>query len=157
MASGYKALSWDAKIDAELAEWPGVAYRREGGRKHQRLYLSFDGRERFVVYPSSPSEYRGLQNKITDIRKELTGLGANRNERRKAKVHREHNRPNRNPLANVAAAPVKPNPFEVLQAIEFAPERVSIWHRAAQAMVAVWRRLKGSVLSTTSAARRVRP
>jgi hypothetical protein len=117
-------VQWDSRIDAELAEWPGVEARREHASKHMRLVLSYGGKERFVIYPSTPSDHRGQLNKIRDIRKELTALGATRNERRKAKVRRTRNRTQREILAHIQTAPVKANPFDALAAIQFSPEPV---------------------------------
>ena len=62
--------------DAELAKWPGVTFRREHKRKHYALVLTFKGRERFVVYPTSPGDRKGHLAHITCVRAELAFLGA---------------------------------------------------------------------------------
>jgi hypothetical protein len=117
-ARGYS----EVRVDAEIAEWPGVqVVRREKTAKHQRLVVRYNDIEKFVVYPLTPSDTRGELNHIQTVRQTLRDMGAVRNERRKAKVRRARNRTQREVLANIQAAPVKPNPFEALAVIQFAP------------------------------------
>jgi hypothetical protein len=137
VASGYS----ETRVDAEVAQWPGAAIlRREKTKRHQRLVLGYNGSERFVIYPLTPSDWRGELNHLQDVRKTLRDMGAKRLAPRKAKVHRNRNRQDRNPLARVEMAPVKANPFEALQAIEFQVPRnpEGLWKR-------MWRKLKGLV------------
>lgn len=120
----------EERVDAEIAEWPGACVlRREKTAKHQRVVLSFKGSERFVVYPLTPSDTRGELNHIQNVRQTLRDMGAVRNERRKAKSHRRRNKPCREALAHIQAAPVKVNPFDALRAIEFAPAKPTLWQR----------------------------
>lgn len=70
---------YDAAVEAELAQWPGVQYRREVRGKHNALVLQVGSLSRFVVYPSSPSDSRrGQQNHLGDVRRTLAALGARR-------------------------------------------------------------------------------
>jgi hypothetical protein len=66
------------KIEAELKQWPGIEGRFEKRAPHPRLHLTFGKRTRFVVIPGSPSDKRGLLNKIRDIRFACAQLGARR-------------------------------------------------------------------------------
>lgn len=64
-------------IEHEIALWPGVGVRFGARRKHREATLSYQGRERFVMYCSSPSDSRrGLKIKIAEVRRTLKELGA---------------------------------------------------------------------------------
>lgn len=69
---------WITKVDAELANWPGVShFRKLGGSRHSRLYLTYGERSRFVVFPSSPCKSpSAILNHIQDVRRTLRELGA---------------------------------------------------------------------------------
>lgn len=118
-------------LEAELREWPGAKFvGLEQGRKHCRLTLSFEGKERFIVLPSTSSCRRAEQNQIRDLRKTLVEIGATRNERRKASARRKRNKPYRPPLAHIRAAPVKENPWDALSAFAVADiPRPTLWLR----------------------------
>lgn len=76
--SGPRHSYEDAAV-REIAEWPGVTHRLEIGGKHKRIYVCFRDAERFVVYPTSPSDaVRGVLYFLTDLRKELRAIGAQR-------------------------------------------------------------------------------
>lgn len=66
-------------IQKELSRWDGVHYRIERGGKHCRLVMQVDGRERFVTFTSTRTDPRGEKNKISDVRRVLHTLGAQRN------------------------------------------------------------------------------
>jgi hypothetical protein len=66
-------------IDRELSSWPDVKYDfHEGGKKHNRLNLSYNGQDRFVVYSKSASDHRAFTNQIADVRRACRALGAQR-------------------------------------------------------------------------------
>lgn len=78
--------------ECELEHWTGVDCRFDVTGKHRRALLSFNGRERFVVFPSSPSDNaRGPLNFLTDLRVELRALGARRVERTPLTERRKRN------------------------------------------------------------------
>src|SRR5690606_17680836 len=86
---------------AELANWPGVTWRREHRGKHLALVLAFDGVSRFVIYPTSPGDtYRGSLNHLRDVRAALSALGAKRVQ--PAKANRPRRRPVTRPLHHEA-------------------------------------------------------
>lgn len=66
-------------IERELAEW-NVGWRvdKRARGKRPRLILHHGGKSRFVVMPGSPSDKRGLLNKVRDIRVACEQLGARR-------------------------------------------------------------------------------
>lgn len=69
--------------EAEIAHWPGVAFRHEHprGKGHPRIVVAFGSRERFVTFPGTPSDsLRGVRNHIADLRKALREMGAERRE-----------------------------------------------------------------------------
>jgi len=63
---------YDDAVEAELAQWPGVQYRRENRGKHNALVLQVGEVSRFVVYPTSPSDSRrGQQNHLGDVHRTM--------------------------------------------------------------------------------------
>ena len=80
---------YDDAVEAELAQWPGVQYRRENRGKHNALVLQVGEVSRFVVYPTSPSDSRrGQQNHLGDVHRTLAALGARRAMEPKAQAPR---------------------------------------------------------------------
>jgi hypothetical protein len=137
----YRALPWDGRVEAEIAEWPGVVVvRREQGRKHQRLYVRFGETERYISYSTSPSDWRAGYKHMADVRRTLADMGATRNERRKSVVRRGRNRPDRPVLNHIPLAPVKADPWQALASIEItvAPPRGGLLREVLE-------RLRGSV------------
>jgi hypothetical protein len=62
---------------AELSKWDGVAgHRFEIGGKHQRLVVETDRGSRFVTLSLTASDFRATKNKVSDLRKVLRALGA---------------------------------------------------------------------------------
>lgn len=95
--SGTRGAYHDA-AEREIACWPGVTFRFEHarGKGHPRIVLGFNGRERFVTFPGTPSDsVRGPANFVTDLRKALRALGAVRSEREAARqvVRQRRGRP----------------------------------------------------------------
>jgi hypothetical protein len=81
-----RATSYDDKMEAELARWPGVTFQRVIRGKHYGLQLTFNGVTRLHVYPSTPSANgRGVLNQISDMRASLKLIGAQRLPEPKAK------------------------------------------------------------------------
>lgn len=78
--------------ERELEHWPDVSCRFDVTGKHRRAILSFSGRERFVIFPTSPSDTaRGHLHFITDLKVELRALGARRVERTPSTERRTRN------------------------------------------------------------------
>lgn len=72
-------LDFTEQATREVRHWPGVSIARvERGKKHNRLHLSYRDKTRFVVFPSSCGDFRGVKNHISAIRHTLIGLGATR-------------------------------------------------------------------------------
>lgn len=113
-AAGYE--NW---IRDEVAEWPGVAVTFGSRSKHNEAVLTFGEVSRFVTYPKTPSDVRGIYNQVAAVRRELAAMGATRNERAKATGPKRE----RNPGAAMRdigvgePAPVKPDPWEALQGL----------------------------------------
>lgn len=62
---------------AELDKWSGVIGRRfEHGGKHQRLVIETETGSRFVTLSLTASDFRATKNKVSDLRKVLRALGA---------------------------------------------------------------------------------
>lgn len=64
-------------ISREVEKHPGVAVEFSSRSKHKQAILTFEGRSRFVMLPSSPGKsHRGINNQLRDVRRELRNLGA---------------------------------------------------------------------------------
>ena len=62
---------------AELDRWDGVrSHRFEYGGKHQRLVVETASGSRFVTLSLTASDFRATKNKVSDLRKVLRELGA---------------------------------------------------------------------------------
>lgn len=62
---------------AELEKWDGViGHRLEYGGKHQRLVVETEKGSRFVTMSLTASDHRATKNKVSDLRKVLRELGA---------------------------------------------------------------------------------
>lgn len=62
---------------SELGKWGGVVgHRFEMGGKHQRLVVETDRGSRFVTLSLTASDRRATKNKVSDLRKVLRELGA---------------------------------------------------------------------------------
>lgn len=61
----------------ELGKWSGVtSHNFERGGKHERLVVATEKGSRFVAMSLTASDHRATQNKISDLRKVLRELGA---------------------------------------------------------------------------------
>ena len=61
----------------ELGKWSGVAsHNFERGGKHERLVVATEKGSRFVAMSLTASDHRATKNKISDLRKVLRELGA---------------------------------------------------------------------------------
>lgn len=64
-------------LEAELAKWRGVvAHRYETGGKHTKLVVETASGSRFLPFTNTKTDPRGELNKISDLRRVLRELGA---------------------------------------------------------------------------------
>lgn len=103
-------------IEREVESWPGATVRFEHGSKHPKAKLTFapEGGEPMTLsrpFPGTPSDNRGLQNCIADVRRTLRQLGAERAKAAPTKVEEEafYRKPN-------DGAAKRPDPFKHEQA-----------------------------------------
>jgi hypothetical protein len=62
---------------AELDKWDGVlGHHFEHGGKHMRLVVETESGSRFVTLSLTASDFRATKNKVSDLRKVLRELGA---------------------------------------------------------------------------------
>jgi hypothetical protein len=124
------ARDYEAAIEREVAEWPGVTLSWEQGAKHPRVVFAFGEQSQFRPYPGTPSDRRGLDMKVTEIRRVLTEMGAARNPRPKSTRERSE----RNPGADMREmpggepAPVIADPWATLRAANAANRRGMVIH-----------------------------
>lgn len=62
-------------LEKELRKWKGVDIRLENG-KHYKLFLTVNGKSKFVLLSKTPSDWRGKLRQVSDVRKTLIDLGA---------------------------------------------------------------------------------
>lgn len=66
------------RLERELQRWPGVKYRLEPGGTHSKLCVTYEHRERRVPVSLTRVPSRGVLNKVTELRRILTTMGAER-------------------------------------------------------------------------------
>lgn len=124
--AAFQRHPYDAAQRAELARWPGVTATHEVRGKHLAVVLSFDGRSRFVIYPTTPGDTaRGADMHVRDLRRELSAIGATRSEVIKAIQRRRrqpprHARPPTIHLGPFSETRLSHDPFAALASIKFA-------------------------------------
>lgn len=66
---------FENRIMAEVAKCPGASAEFGRRRRHPVVYLTVEGRTRYVVYPGSPSDNgHALRNNICEVRRVLAHL-----------------------------------------------------------------------------------
>jgi hypothetical protein len=65
-------------LEKELRKWPGVNYRAEHASRHPRLWVSYGAAERFVPYSFTKVGKYGVMQKLTQLRRTLKDIGAER-------------------------------------------------------------------------------
>lgn len=65
-------------LKKELQRWPGVDHRAEHSGKHPRLWVAYKGEKRFVPFSSTQVGKYGLMQKVTQLRRVLREIGAER-------------------------------------------------------------------------------
>lgn len=66
------------QLEKELRKWPGVNYRAEHTGKHPRLWVNYKGVEQFIPYSFTKVGKYGVMQKLTQLRRTLKELGAER-------------------------------------------------------------------------------
>ncbi|MFY9350508.1 MAG: hypothetical protein WBL20_19255 [Sphingobium sp.] len=108
----------DDDISQEVRHWPGAKVIFEMGGRHGRAILTFQGKEQFVTYSTTPGDkVHGPKNNIAMIRRTLKRLGAIR----VAMAGRAGRKRRRNPSVALfdacpgEPAPIMPDPWEPLR------------------------------------------
>lgn len=139
-----KRTDYDDPVETEIERWPGVTFRREVRAKHFALVLTFNGASKFLIYPATGSDRRGVLNHLTDLRAALRELGAVRIEPVKStgpRRSRNRTEPRRVKTGEPATGGPKRDPWAALA--DFRPaepepvtqRRPTFWQR-------LWRRLR---------------
>lgn len=58
----------------EVDGHPGIRHRIERGRRHSRFVIEAGGRSRFVTFTETRTDYRGILNKVAELRKLIRSL-----------------------------------------------------------------------------------
>ncbi|MEN6301329.1 MAG: hypothetical protein ABFE07_20575 [Armatimonadia bacterium] len=64
------------QLEAELSQWCGVKHRYTTGGKHEKLIIEVGDRSRALPFTKTRTDFRGQRNKISDLRRALRDLGA---------------------------------------------------------------------------------
>lgn len=65
-------------LEKELARWPGVKHRAEHKGRHPKLWVKYRETERFVPFSLTKVGRYGLMQKVTQLRRTLREIGAER-------------------------------------------------------------------------------
>lgn len=105
--------------ERELDHWPEVHHRFEFSKKHRRVVISFNGRERFVIFPTSTSDaVRGPLGHVTNLRVELRALGARRVERTPLSERRTRNVAPPRPIETPCITDPRPDGWVALRELQ---------------------------------------
>ena len=63
-------------IDREVSKWPRANVAYKPTRKHVLAVVSFEGRTDTILFAKTASDWRGLPNTISKVRRKLKSLGA---------------------------------------------------------------------------------
>lgn len=64
-----KRKDTEQALRAELSRYSNITYTIEPGSKHPRVVLRCGGRQRKLVYSSTPVERRAVLNMVTQLRR----------------------------------------------------------------------------------------
>lgn len=65
-------------LEKELQYWPGVTYVVDRAGRHPRIRVRYGETEQFVPYSSTKVGHYGLMQKVTQLRRALKEMGAQR-------------------------------------------------------------------------------
>lgn len=74
------SIELEELIEKEVSKWAGVRLEFTTKNKHPRAVLEYNGQSKFVPYTKTRTDYRGQRNKIADIRRVCSELGATKTE-----------------------------------------------------------------------------
>jgi hypothetical protein len=60
----------------ELNKWKDVEFRIDNAGKHIKFYLTVNNKSRFVLFSKTIGDWRGKHRQVSDVRKTLIELGA---------------------------------------------------------------------------------
>jgi hypothetical protein len=60
----------------ELDKWKDVEFRIDNAGKHIKFYLTVNNKSRFVLFSKTIGDWRGKHRQVSDVRKTLIELGA---------------------------------------------------------------------------------
>jgi hypothetical protein len=60
----------------ELNKWKNFEFRIDNSGKHIKFHLTVNNKSRFVLFSKTISDWRGKHRQVSDVRKTLVKLGA---------------------------------------------------------------------------------
>jgi hypothetical protein len=64
------------RLQAGLDRHPSISYEFGRRRRHEALYIRFDGRERYITFSTTPTDRRAVLNAVSAVRRIVGELGA---------------------------------------------------------------------------------
>ncbi|MXP15817.1 hypothetical protein GRI44_13770 [Altererythrobacter confluentis] len=65
-------------IEREFRHWPNADFEFGRTRRHRKVVMRFNNKVGIGIFPNSGSDWRGIPNAISDVRKSLRKMGATR-------------------------------------------------------------------------------
>lgn len=66
------------RIESEILHWPNATVEFQRTKRHQRAVIKYQGKTHTCDFPTSSSDWRGVQNTVSDVRRNLRAMGAMR-------------------------------------------------------------------------------
>ena len=63
-------------IEREIRHWPEAKIDFQMTKRHQKLAVRFRGKAANLIFATSASDWRGMQNVVSDLRRTLRSFGA---------------------------------------------------------------------------------
>jgi len=63
-------------IEREARHWPNANFEFNKTRRHQKVVMRFKNTVSSSIFATSGSDWRGIPNAVSDVRRKLRGMGA---------------------------------------------------------------------------------
>jgi hypothetical protein len=63
-------------IEREFRHWPNAKFEFSRNRRHQKLVVRFNCKVSVIIFPTSGSDWRGIPNAVSEVRRKLRDMGA---------------------------------------------------------------------------------
>lgn len=70
------AREYQKAIERESRHWPNAHFEFNRNRRHQKVVMCFRNSISSSIFATSGSDWRGIPNAVSDVRRKLRGMGA---------------------------------------------------------------------------------